>query len=100
MAVLSPASCAGNGRLGTSIRSSNAGVIRPISWCCGSSESPGPARQVTIKSVGMRNGAFSDVIGLTALPRPEFCNMTAVRRPASQAPEAIATASPSLAAVT
>ena len=50
--------------------------------------------------VGMRKGAFSEVSGLTALPRPEFWHITTVRRPASQAPAAIATASPSLAAPT
>ena len=43
----------------------------------------------------MRNGQFSEVSGLTALPRPEFCIRTADGRPASQAPAAIATASPS-----
>ncbi len=48
----------------------------------------------------MRNGAFSEVSGLTALPSPEFWHITAVPRPASQAPAAIATASPSLAAPT
>ena len=75
-------------------------MIRPISSCCGSSFSPGWPRQVTISRVGMRNGVLSEVSGLTALPRPEFWHITAVPRPASQAPAAIATASPSLAAPT
>ena len=48
----------------------------------------------------MRNGWFNDVNGLTALPNPEFWNITTAPRPASQAPEAMATASPSLAAGT
>ena len=48
----------------------------------------------------MRKGELSEVSGLTALPRPEFWHITTVRRPASQAPAAIATASPSLAAPT
>ena len=53
-----------------------------------------------MNSVGIANGAFSEVSGLTALPSPEFWQITTVRRPASQAPAAIATASPSLAAPT
>ena len=48
----------------------------------------------------MRNGVLSDVSGLTALPSPEFWHITTVRRPASQPPAAMATASPSLAAPT
>ena len=76
------------------------GVIGPISRCCGSSSIPGPPRQVTINNVGMRNGWLSEVSGLTALPSPEFWHITTVSLPASQAPEAIATASPSLAAAT
>ncbi len=75
-------------------------VISPISACCGSSARPGWPRQVTISSVGMRNGVFSEVSGLIALPRPEFWHITTVWRPPSQAPAAIATASPSLAAAT
>jgi len=53
-----------------------------------------------MKSVGIRKGAFSDVSGLTAFPSPEFWHMTTVCRPPSQAPAAMATASPSLAAPT
>mgnify|MGYP000379160179 CR=1 FL=1 len=41
--------------------------------------------------------AFSEVSGLTALPRPEFCIIATERRPPSAAPLAVATASPSLA---
>ena len=48
----------------------------------------------------MRNGWLRDVSGLMAFPRPEFCSMTTVSLPASQAPAATATASPSLAAPT
>ena len=84
----------------TSISVSSSCVIRPITSCCGSSFSPGSPRHVVMKRVGMRNGAFREVSGLTALPSPEFWHITTVRRPASQAPEAIATASPSLAAPT
>ena len=80
--------------------SSNSGVIGPINSCCGSSVIPGWPRHVTIIMVGILNGWFSDVSGLTVLPRPEFWHITTVFRPASQAPEAIATASPSLAAPT
>ena len=79
---------------------SSAPVTRPIRVCCGSSGRPGSPRQVTISRVGMRNGWFSDVSGLTALPNPLFCIITAVPRPPSQAPAAMATASPSLAAPT
>jgi len=71
-----------------------------INLCCGSSPMPGLTPPVVISSVGMRKGALSEVSGLTALPRPEFWHMTTVFRPASQAPAAIATASPSLAAPT
>ncbi len=53
-----------------------------------------------MSSVGIRKGKLSEVSGLTALPRPEFWHITTVRRPASQAPAAMATASPSLAAPT
>ena len=48
----------------------------------------------------MRNGKLSEVRGFTALPSPEFWHMTTVFRPASQAPDAMATASPSLVAPT
>ena len=48
----------------------------------------------------MRNGKLSEVRGFTALPSPEFWHMTTVFRPASQAPAAMATASPSLVAPT
>ena len=48
----------------------------------------------------MRKGWLREVSGLTVLPRPEFWHITTVRRPASQAPAATATASPSLAAPT
>ncbi len=75
------------------------GVIRPISSCCGSSGVPGSPRQVTRSRTGSRSVWQSEVSGLTALPRPEFCRMTTGRRPASRAPAAIATASPSLAAM-
>ena len=46
----------------------------------------------------MRKTAFSEVSGLTALPRPEFCIITIARLPPSSAPVAIATASPSFVA--
>ena len=75
-------------------------MISPISSCCGSSGMPGSPRQVVTKRVGMRKGWFSEVSGLTAFPNPEFWHITTVRRPASQAPAAMATASPSLAAPT
>jgi hypothetical protein len=55
---------------------------------------------VTTRSVGIRNGKLSEVSGLTAFPRPEFWHMTTVFWPASQAPAAMATASPSLVAPT
>ena len=48
----------------------------------------------------MRNGKLSEVSGLTAFPRPEFWHITTVFLPASQAPAAMATASPSLVAPT
>ena len=75
-------------------------MISPISSCCGSSLMPGSPRSVTTISVGMRNGQFSEVSGLTVLPSPEFWHITTVDRPASQAPDAMPTASPSLAAPT
>ena len=75
-------------------------MIRPITSCCGSSFSPGWPRQVVTNRVGMRNGAFRLVSGFTALPSPEFWHITTVRRPASHAPAATATASPSDAAPT
>ncbi len=90
----------GKGSCSTSITDSSFCVIWPISLCCGSSPMPGWPRHVVISSVGMRKGVLSEVSGLTALPRPEFWHMTTVFRPASQAPAAIATASPSLAAPT
>ncbi len=90
----------GKRRVGTSMSLSRSCVMRPISSCCGSSCRPGWPRQVTISKVGMRNGALSEVSGLTALPSPEFWHMTAVSSPASHAPAAMATASPSLAAPT
>ena len=74
--------------------------MRPISSCCGSSPKPGWPRQVTTMSVGMRNGAFSEDSGFTALPSPLFWQITIAPRPPSQAPAATATASPSLAAPT
>jgi hypothetical protein len=81
--------------------SSSRGVMGPISSCCGSSAAPpGSARQVTTSSTGMRKVQVSDVSGLTALPSPEFWNIATARRPASEAPAAMATASPSLAAGT
>ena len=73
-------------------------MTAPITSCWGSSGSPGRPRQVVISSVGIRKGAFSEVSGFTALPSPEFWHTITVRRPASHAPAAIATASPSLAA--
>ena len=75
-------------------------MIRPISSCCGSSWIPGWPRQVTIRSVGIRNGKLREVRGFTMFPSPEFWHMTTVRRPASHAPAASATASPSLVAPT
>ncbi len=75
-------------------------MIRPISSCWGSSPMPGWPRQVTTRSVGIRNGALSEVSGLTAFPSPEFWHMTTVFLPASHAPAATATASPSLVAPT
>ena len=71
-----------------------------MSSCWGSSWIPGWPRHVTMSSVGIRNGQLSDVSGLMVLPRPEFWHMTTVWRPVSQAPAAIATASPSLVAPT
>ena len=47
-----------------------------------------------------RNGKLSEVRGLTAFPSPEFWHMTTVFLPASHAPAATATASPSLVAPT
>jgi hypothetical protein len=91
---------AGKGACGTPMTESRSCVMRPISACCGSSGMPGSPRHVVIIRVGMRNGSFSEVSGFTALPRPEFWHITTVRRPASHAPAAIATASPSLAAPT
>ena len=91
---------AGKGACGTPMTESRSCVMRPISACCGSSGMPGSPRHVEIIRVGMRNGSFNDVSGFTALPRPEFWHITTVRRPASHAPAAIATASPSLAAPT
>ena len=44
--------------------------------------------------------ALSDVSGLTALPRPEFWNITTLGIAPSSAPLAMATASPSFAAGT
>lgn len=80
--------------------SSIAGVIGPISACCGSSGTPGWPRHVTIRSCGSLNVHVSDVSGLTALPSPEFCIIAIPRRPPSVAPATSATASPSLAADT
>ena len=90
----------GNPALGTPQSSKSLAVIRPISSCCGSSPIPGSPRRVTISKEGMRNGQLSDVSGLIMLPSPEFWHMTTVARPASQAPAAMPTASPSLAAPT
>jgi len=90
----------GKSRWGIRMVSSSAWVICPISSCCGSSPMPGWPRQVTMSSAGMRNGKLSEVSGFTALPSPEFWHITALRRPASQAPAAMPTASPSLAAPT
>ena len=53
-----------------------------------------------MSSTGMLKMALREVRGFTALPSPEFWNMTTPRMPPSQAPEAMATASPSLAAAT
>ena len=85
---------------GISMASSKRSMDRPISPCCGSSFSPGWPRQVTTRSVGIRNVQLSEVSGLTRLPRPEFWHMTTVFRPPSQAPAAMPAASPSLAAPT
>ena len=74
--------------------------MRPISSCCGSSRRPGLPRHETIRSTGIRSVLQSEVSGFTALPRPEFCSITTGDLPASCAPAAIATASPSLFAVT
>ena len=98
-AFTSPASF-GNSRCGTRMVSRSACVIWPISSCCGSSPMPGWPRQVTMSSAGMRNGKLSEVSGFTALPSPEFWNITTLWRPGSQEPAAIPTASPSLAAPT
>ncbi len=51
-------------------------------------------------STGMANVNASEVSGFTRLPKPEFWISTALRRPASSAPAAIASAPPSLAAAT
>src|SRR5262249_62326800 len=61
---------------------------------------PGRPRQLVMTSTGILNGAVREVSGLTALPSPEFWNRTAAGRPPSSAPQATATASPSLAAAT
>jgi len=51
--------------------------------------------KVTIKSTGILNVSVNEVNGLTALPNPEFWNITTARFPATVTPAAIATASPS-----
>ncbi len=83
--------------------SSIVGVTGPISACCGSSATPGCPRHVTISNCGRRNVHVSEVSGLTALPRPEFCIIVTPRRPPcapSVTPAISATASPSFAADT
>lgn len=96
----------GNSSHGISIVSSICGVIGPISACCGSSCTPGWPRHVTISNCGRRNVHVSDVSGLTALPRPEFCIIAMPRfapperTPPSATPAINATASPSFAAET
>jgi hypothetical protein len=78
--------------------SSSAGVIGPISACCGSSATPGSPRQVTISSCGKRKVQDREVSGLTALPSPEFCIIEMpCAPPASVTPAINATASPSFA---
>ena len=97
------ASCSGvrgNGACSMLMAESRRWMTSPMTLCCGSSGIPGCPRQVVTSRVGMRNGASSDVSGLTALPSPEFWQSTTVCRPASHAPAAIAIASPSLAAPT
>ena len=74
------AASVGNSSHAISMVSSIAGVIGPISACCGSSATPGWPRQVTISSCGRRNVQVSDVSGLTALPSPEFCIIAMPRR--------------------
>ncbi|MNK88816.1 hypothetical protein D3C87_1087980 [compost metagenome] len=83
--------------------SSMAGVTGPISACWGSSCTPGWPRHVTISNWGRRNVHVSEVSGLTALPRPEFCIIVTPRTPFCApcvTPAIKATASPSLAAET
>ena len=76
-------------------------VIRPIKRCWGSSPSAsGSPRNVTTSKIGILAVCVSDVSGLTALPSPEFWKIATAGVPASCAPAAIATASPSLAAAT
>ena len=82
---------------GTRIISSSGLVIRPMSSCCGSSFWPGWPRWVAMIKNGILQTQASDVSGLTALPRPEFCIITTERRPPMAAPAAVASASPSLA---
>jgi hypothetical protein len=50
-----------------------------------------------MSKTGILNTQFSELKGLMALPRPEFCIMATVLCPASAAPLAVATASPSFA---
>jgi hypothetical protein len=70
-----------------------------MSSCCGSSWAPpGSPRSVVITSTGTLKIMLREVSGLTVLPKPEFWNITTARLPPRSAPEAMATASPSLAA--
>ncbi len=86
---------------GICITSSIFVVMGPMRACCGSSWGPpGSPRSVVMTRIGMWKIALSDVRGLTALPRPEFWNIAMARTPPRSEPEAMETASPSLAAAT
>ena len=89
----------GNSSQGICIVSSIVGVIGPISACCGSSGTPGWARQVTISSCGRRNVQVSEVkrtdrIAQAGVLHHGDAAPATATRPDSATPAISATASP------